>query len=72
MKVIILAGGLGTRIKEFTKTIPKPMIKVLNKPLIVHIMSHYLKYGFNDFIVAAGYKKDVIKKYFNASKKKKF
>ncbi len=70
MKVIILAGGLGTRIKEFTKTIPKPMIKVLNKPLIVHIMSHYLKYGFNDFIVAAGYKKDVIKKYFNASKKK--
>ncbi len=70
MQVVILAGGKGTRIKEFTKTIPKPMIKVLNKPLIVHIMSHYLKYGFNDFIVAAGYKKNVIKKYFKESKKK--
>ena len=65
MQIVLLAGGKGTRIKEFTKTIPKPMIKILNKPLIVHIINHYLRYGFNDFIIAAGYKKDVIKQYFN-------
>ena len=69
MKIVILAGGKGTRIKEFTKTIPKPMIKILNKPLIVHIISHYLRHGFNDFIIAAGYKNEVIKKYFKTLKK---
>lgn len=70
MQIVILAGGKGTRIKEFTKTIPKPMIKILNKPLIVHIINHYLRYGFNDFIIAAGYKKDVIKQYFKTSRKR--
>ena len=64
MKVVILAGGMGTRISEYTKTIPKPMIKINKKPLLVHIMEHYYKYGFNDFYIAAGYKAHVIKRYF--------
>ena len=46
MKVVILAGGLGTRMSEITKTIPKPMVKILNKPILIHIMEHYYKYGF--------------------------
>lgn len=64
MKVVILAGGLGTRISEYTKTIPKPMIKIKNKPLIHHIMDHYAKYGHKDFYIALGYKGHVIKNYF--------
>ncbi len=64
MKVVILAGGKGTRISAYTKSIPKPMIEVGKKPIIVHIMQHYVKFGFKDFIVAAGYKQEVIKKYF--------
>ena len=68
MKVVILAGGLGTRISEYTKTIPKPMIKINNKPIIFHIMKHYSNYGFKDFYIAAGYKKKIIKDNF----KKKF
>ena len=64
MKVVILAGGHGTRIAEYTKTIPKPMIKVGNKPLIYHIMKHYSKYGYKNFYIALGYKGHVIKKYF--------
>ena len=64
MKVVILAGGMGTRISEYTKTIPKPMIKINKKPLLVHILEYYYKYGFNDFYIAAGYKGNVIKRYF--------
>tara|TARA_B100000242_G_C42902868_1_gene418715 strand:+ start:99 stop:788 length:690 start_codon:yes stop_codon:yes gene_type:complete len=64
MKVVILAGGMGTRISEYTKTIPKPMIKVGNKPIIYHIMKHYSKYGYKNFYIALGYKGHVIKKYF--------
>ena len=64
MKVVILAGGLGTRISEYTKTIPKPMIKINKKPIICHIMNHYSKFGFNEFYIAAGYKGKVIKDYF--------
>jgi glucose-1-phosphate cytidylyltransferase len=64
MKVVILAGGLGTRISEYTKNIPKPMIKVGKYPLIVHIMKHYLKYGYNEFYIALGYKGNVIREYF--------
>ena len=52
MKVVILAGGLGTRISEYTKTIPKPMIKINNKPIIFHIMKHYSNYGFKDFYIS--------------------
>ena len=61
MKVVILAGGFGTRLQEYAKTIPKPMVKIVNKPILIHIMSHYAKYGFKDFIIASGYKKEVIK-----------
>ena len=50
MKVVILAGGFGTRIAEYTKTIPKPMINIGNKPIIYHIMKHYSKYGFKKFL----------------------
>ena len=64
MKVVILAGGLGTRISEYTKSIPKPMIKIQNKPIIFHIMKIYADHGFKDFLVALGYKGNVIKKYF--------
>ena len=68
MKVVILAGGFGTRISEYTKTIPKPMILVNKKPLILHIMQHYAKYGFTNFYIALGYKGSVIKKYFKNQK----
>ena len=69
MKCIILAGGKGTRISELTKEIPKPMIKVAGKPILYHIMKHYSKHGFNEFILAVGYKKNIIYNYF---KNKKF
>ena len=69
MKVVILAGGLGTRISEYTKFIPKPMIKIAGLPILVHIMNHYSKFGFNEFYIAVGYKGNVIKNYF---KNKKF
>ena len=68
MKVIILAGGLGTRLSEYTKKIPKPMVKVANHPIIIHIMNHYINHGFRDFYVATGYKSNVIKKYFSKYK----
>jgi glucose-1-phosphate cytidylyltransferase len=64
MKVVILAGGKGSRLSELTKKIPKPMVRINNIPIIVHIMKHYSKYGFNDFIIAAGYKKNIIKNFF--------
>ena len=70
MNVVILAGGLGTRMSELTKTIPKPMVRVLGKPMIVHIMEHYYKYGFRNFYIALGYKGDLIKKYFKRKKYK--
>ena len=65
MKVVILAGGLGTRLSEHTNTIPKPMIKIGNRPMLWHIMKMYAKFGFTDFYVALGYKGEIIKKYFS-------
>ena len=65
MKVVILAGGFGTRLAEYTKTIPKPMIEIGGKPIILHIMKLYAKYGFKDFYIALGYKGKMIKKFFN-------
>ena len=65
MKVVLLAGGFGTRISEYTKTIPKPMIKINGKPLLLHIMHFYAKHGFKNFYIALGYKGEMIKKYFN-------
>ena len=70
MKVIILAGGLGTRISEYTKSIPKPMIKVNNVPILVHIMEHFSRYGFNEFYIATGYKGNIIQNYFKKIKNK--
>jgi glucose-1-phosphate cytidylyltransferase len=68
MKVVILAGGLGTRLSEYTHTIPKPMIKIKGKPLIYHIMKRYSKFGFKEFYIALGYKGYVIKNYFKKNK----
>ena len=68
MKVVILAGGKGTRIAEYTKTIPKPMIKIGNKPIIEHIIDHYKKYDLKEFIIASGYKSFILKKYFKKQK----
>jgi glucose-1-phosphate cytidylyltransferase len=64
MKVVILAGGLGTRIADVDNTIPKPLIKINGKSLLFHIMSHYSKFGYNDFIIAGGYKIEKIKEFF--------
>ncbi|MBK7306105.1 MAG: glucose-1-phosphate cytidylyltransferase [Chitinophagaceae bacterium] len=64
MKVVIFAGGLGTRISEETDTRPKPMVEVGGKPILWHIMKMYSQHGFNDFIVCLGYKGYVIKEYF--------
>ena len=70
MKVLILAGGFGTRLSEYTDNIPKPMIPIGGRPIIEHIMSIYSKYQFNEFVVALGYKGDVIKDYFSKNKNK--
>ncbi len=65
MKVVILAGGRGTRIAEETTSRPKPMVEVGGKPLLWHIMSIYASFGFNEFIVACGYRGEMIKEYFH-------
>jgi len=64
MKVVILAGGFGTRLSEYTKLIPKPMVEVGGKPILWHIMNHYARYGYKEFVIALGYKGEVIKNYF--------
>jgi len=64
MKVVILAGGKGTRISEYTKLIPKPMVQIGSKPIIEHIINYYIKFGFKDFIIATGYKHIIVKNYF--------
>lgn len=69
MKVVILAGGFGTRLSEYTKEIPKPMVPIANKPLIEHIMNLYSFYGHKDFYLALGYKGHVIRNYFKKFKK---
>ena len=64
MKVVILAGGLGTRLAEETEVRPKPMVEIGGRPILWHIMKHYSAQGFGEFCVALGYKGDVIKRYF--------
>ncbi|RCL41276.1 MAG: glucose-1-phosphate cytidylyltransferase [Gammaproteobacteria bacterium] len=64
MKVVILAGGFGTRIAEFSKDLPKPMVEIGNKPILWHIMNHYARFKHKDFYLALGYKSNVIKEYF--------
>jgi glucose-1-phosphate cytidylyltransferase len=69
MKVVILAGGYGTRISEYTKIIPKPMVRLNGKPILYYIMKHYSNYGFKDFYIALGYKGKIIKDYFKKNEK---
>ncbi len=68
MKVVILAGGRGSRISFYTQKIPKPMIKIGNTPILTHIMRIFKFYGFNEFIIAAGYKENVIRKFYRNKK----
>src|SRR3954466_7802601 len=64
MKTVILAGGLGTRLAEETDAKPKPMVEIGGRPILWHVMKHYAHYGFNEFIVALGYKGECIKRHF--------
>jgi glucose-1-phosphate cytidylyltransferase len=64
MKVVILAGGFGTRLSELTEVLPKPMVSIGGKPILWHIMSIYAAHGYKEFVVALGYKSEVIKQYF--------
>ena len=64
MKVVILAGGFGTRISEESQFRPKPMVELGGMPILWHIMKTYSTYGFNDFVICAGYKQHMIKEYF--------
>ena len=70
MKVVILAGGYGTRISEETNFRPKPLIKIGEKPIIWHIMKHYSDYGINEFIICCGYKGEMIQEYFKENNEK--
>ena len=64
MKVVLLAGGLGTRLMEETEARPKPMVEIGGKPMLWHIMKIYEAYGYNDFVLCLGYKAQMIKEYF--------
>ena len=64
MKVVILCGGMGTRLREETEFRPKSMVKIGTKPILWHIMKHYANYGFNEFVLCLGYKGEMIKEYF--------
>ncbi len=69
MKVVILAGGYGTRLAELTYSIPKPMVPIGGIPILMHIINYYRKFELNDFIIAGGYKIEIINDYFNKEKK---
>lgn len=64
MKVILLAGGLGSRLSELTDQVPKPLVKIGHRPIIVHLMHYYAHFGFDDFIICGGYKYQLIEQYF--------
>lgn len=64
MKVVLFCGGLGTRIREYSENIPKPMVPIGNQPILWHLMQYYSRYGHHDFILCLGYKANVIKDYF--------
>ncbi|GJL81754.1 MAG: glucose-1-phosphate cytidylyltransferase [marine bacterium B5-7] len=64
MKVVLLAGGFGTRLAEYTDVVPKPMVRIGQYPILLHIMRHYAAYEYKDFLIALGYKGEVIKEYF--------
>jgi glucose-1-phosphate cytidylyltransferase len=64
MKVVLLAGGFGTRLSEYTESIPKPMVTIGGKPILWHIMKRYASFGHKEFIIALGYKAEIVKSYF--------
>src|SRR5688500_207757 len=64
MKVVILAGGMGTRLSEETELRPKPMVEIGGRPILWHIMKHYAHYDFKEFLIALGYKGEIVKRYF--------
>ena len=64
MKVVILAGGFGTRLSEYTEAIPKPMVFIGGRPILWHIMSHFARFGHREFILALGYKSEMVRDYF--------
>lgn len=64
MKVVLFCGGLGTRIREYSESIPKPMIPIGHQPILWHVMQYYSQYGHNDFILCLGYKANIIKEFF--------
>ena len=68
MKVVILCGGLGSRLAEETKLIPKPMVKIGKLPILIHIINYYKKFGLKNFILATGYKSKIIDNYFKNKK----
>ena len=68
MKIVILSGGMGTRLGHLTSKIPKPMVKIGNMPLIWHLINSYVYYGYDDFIIALGYKSKIIESFFKYKK----
>lgn len=66
MKVVLFCGGLGTRMREYSETVPKPMVPIGYRPILWHVMKYYAHYGHKDFILCLGYKADVIKNYFRS------
>ena len=68
MKLVILAGGKGTRLAEYTKLVPKPMVEIHNRPIVCYIIEHFYKFGIRDVIIASGYKHKIIKDYFKKNK----
>ena len=68
MKVVILCGGVGSRLAEETKTIPKPMVKIGKIPIVQHIINYYKYFGLDEFILATGYKKEIIERYYKKKK----
>lgn len=69
MKVVILAGGLGTRLAEYTNLIPKPMVPINGEPILKHVMKCFYSYGYKDFLIALGYKGNLIREYFSENSK---
>src|SRR5919112_6916708 len=64
MKVVLFCGGLGTRIREYSESVPKPMVPVGHQPILWHVMRYYSQYGHRDFVLCLGYKANVIKEFF--------
>tara|TARA_B110000240_G_C13325502_1_gene378974 strand:- start:10 stop:747 length:738 start_codon:yes stop_codon:yes gene_type:complete len=69
-QAVILAGGMGTRLSEYTNRIPKPMVRILDKPIIIYIIEHYISYGIKNFIIATGYKSKILEDYLKKKNNK--